>query len=324
MPTATLWVGNLINIQALMSIPGKLVYHLWHRPFVNIWRDGGFKQRRLSQAGHAEMQVAAETLSPPPHTDGKPIVTHLLTGRKFWHQTAFCLVSLALASKRPVTPILFDDDTLDENSINSLRRLFPKLKVFTAMETEERLDAFLPKGKYPTLRAQQLSNPMFKKLLNTHVGRQGWTLQIDSDLLFFHFPETLLNWHDNPNCPLHAEDITNSYSCPLSYLRKLTPHPVPEKVNTGLLGLDSGNIDWDRMEFWSQKLVEYGGNPHFREQALVALHLAGRECVIPNPNDYVLLPTPPEAHECKAVMHHYVSHSKRWYFQKNWRIFANI
>jgi hypothetical protein len=35
--------------------------------------------------------------------------------------------------------------------------------------------------------------------------------------------------------------------------------------------------------------------------------------------DYVTMPAKPESLEPTAVMHHYVAHSKRWYFQANWR-----
>jgi hypothetical protein len=31
------------------------------------------------------------------------------------------------------------------------------------------------------------------------------------------------------------------------------------------------------------------------------------------------MPVPPEARDCRAVMHHYVAASKRWYFQHNWQ-----
>lgn len=59
---------------------------------------------------------------------------------------------------------------------------------------------------------------------------------------------------------------------------------------------------------------------YYLEQALIAMLVAGRPCAIAPVADYVTLPKPPEAHACKAVMHHYVAHSKRWYFQQNWRL----
>jgi len=47
--------------------------------------------------------------------------------------------------------------------------------------------------------------------------------------------------------------------------------------------------------------------------------VAGRDCAIAPAREYLTLPLPPEAIDCRAVMHHYVAHSKRWYFQRNWR-----
>ncbi len=119
--------------------------------------------------------------------------------------------------------------------------------------------------------------------------------------------------------PLRATDVQNSYGYPLSVLNALAGQPVPERVNTGLLGLQSEMIDWERMEHWCRTLIEQHGPHYYQEQALVALLLAGRPHIAAPPADYVILPEPPEALDCRAVMHHYVAHSKRWYFQQNWR-----
>lgn len=119
--------------------------------------------------------------------------------------------------------------------------------------------------------------------------------------------------------PLCATDIQNAYGYPLELLRELAGQPVPERVNTGLIGLRSEEIDWDRLEYWCRTLIERQGTHYYQEQALVALLLAGRRHCAAPPTDYVTLPRPPEASECRAVMHHYVAGSKRWYFRENWR-----
>ena len=58
---------------------------------------------------------------------------------------------------------------------------------------------------------------------------------------------------------------------------------------------------------------------YYLEQALVAMLAARSNCAVAPAADYVTWPRPPEATECRAVMHHYVAGSKRWYFQHNWR-----
>lgn len=314
-----------------MSLSGKLVYHFWHRPVgacVQSWREGGPLASRATEAGRREMESAAYHLPllPSPAADaGPPLAPCFLTGRRYWYQTAFCLRSFGLATARALAPVLLDDGSLEETQIDALRRLCPNLEVDRAAAIEARLDTHLPSARFPSLRARRREFPLLRKLTDPHVGRTGWRLLMDSDLLFFRRPEILVAWLDAPAIPLRAEDLANAYGYPLALLNELAGRPVPERVNTGLLGLRSDKIDWDRMEFWCRTLLERGGPQYYQEQALAALLLAGEECVVPPAADYVLLPAPPEAHDCRAVMHHYVAESKRWYFQNNWkRVLADL
>jgi len=308
-----------------MSLPGKLLYHVWRRPYSytrDLIKDGGPRQRRLTELGRQEMEAAAYMLPPPASGRGKPVELHFLTGRNYWYQTALCLWSFAAASNRPLRPILFDDGSLSEPYIAPLKRLFPDLHVVTAAESLARLDEFLPESRYPSLRARRLVYPHLKKLLDLHVGQRGYRLQMDSDLLFFRNPDYLLDWHDNPQCPLRSEDIDTWYGYPLTMLAELAGCPsVPERVNAGVLGLRSEDFDWDKMEYWCRELLARKGPSYFQEQAFLAMLLAGRECIIPDPKDYIVFPRKPEALRCEAVMHHYVSESRRWYYQYNWRRF---
>jgi hypothetical protein len=96
--------------------------------------------------------------------------------------------------------------------------------------------------------------------------------------------------------------------------------PVRPLINTGISGHLSNAIDWDKMEFWCRTLIERAGTHYYQEQALIALQTAGQECAVLPSDDYVTLPREPEASHCEAVMHHYVSSSKPWYFRHNWRL----
>lgn len=302
---------------------GRLSYHCFHRPTAwlrDLWLDGGPLQQRRTELGRRQMEVAAARLPllPPPASTAT-VSLHVLTGRRFWYQTAFCLWTFARTAQRPLAPVVLDDGSLTAEFFDPLLRLFPAARLVTASEILARLDAYLPVSRFPSLRARRLEFPLLRKLLDPHAGLAGWKLLIDSDLLFFRRPAVLLDWHDCPALPLRAEDIVNAYGYPLDLLAELAGRPVAECVNTGLLGLRSEELDWERLEYWCRTLLARGGPQYYQEQALVALLLAGRECVVPPPDDYVLLPQPPEALECRAVMHHYVAHSKRWYFQHGWR-----
>lgn len=301
---------------------GRLAYHLWHRPTGSLrdcLREGGPFERRRTERGRAAMEAAAATLPSPGPFSGEPLRPHLLTGRRFWYQTAFCLWSLAQESRRPVAPVIHDDGTLDETRRTELRALFPKASFVAQADTRARLDERLPAGRFPTLRERWENYPHIRKLIDPHVGSTGWKLVMDSDLLFFRRPEALLGSVERADRPLHAVDCATSYGYSPALLAELAGRPVADLVNVGLTGLDSGQIDWDRLEEWCCALVGREGKSYYLEQALVALLVAGRDCAVLPAADYVTLPRPPEAQACQAVMHHYVAESKRWYFQHSWR-----
>ena len=266
------------------------------------------------------MEVAARAMPPPTVSDAAPALdVHVLTGHRFWYQTAFCLRTLSAAAGRPVHPVLYDDGSLFPGEAGCLTRLFPMARLVARGEAEARLDALLPRERFPSLRDRWEKYPNIRKLIDPHVGSRGWKLVMDSDMLFFRAPAFLTGWFDSPSAPLHAVDVENSYGYPRALLDQLAGAPIANFVNVGLCGLDSGALDWPRIEGWCRELAKRGGWSYFLDQALVAMLVAGRPCAVAPAADYVTLPRPPEALECRAVMHHYVAESKRWYFQHNWR-----
>jgi hypothetical protein len=306
-----------------MSHAGKILYHLWHRPFGRI-RDsvhaGGPWVEQRTELGQREMKTAGLALTVLRLASGESLELHLLTGRRFWYQTAFCLWTFARHACRPLAPVIYDDGTLTEEFCGPLRRLFPAARFIAHAETIARLDEHLPVAKFPTLRERWLNYPNIRKLIDPHLGSTGWKLVLDSDLLFFRRPDFLLHWLDTPDRPLHAVDCETSYGYSRPLMNELAGAPVADLVNVGLTGLNSSELDWEQLEHWCSTLITQEKTSYYLEQALIAMLMAGRPCAIAPVADYVTLPKPPEAHACKAVMHHYVAHSKRWYFQQNWRL----
>lgn len=257
-------------------------------------------------------------------TGRKPVEVQVLTGRNFWYQTAFCLYSFALASRRELRAVIHDDGSLDQRQAEVLLRLFPGSRVETQDMIVERLDALLPASEFPALRERRLGLPLIKKITDIHLGRSGWRMFFDADLLFFRRPDVLLDWWDNPSVPLTSVDVAYAYGYSMELLNEIAGKPVYDFINTGLLGLKSDSIDWDKMEYWCRTLIERAGTDYYQEQALVALQLAGSDRVVLPQEDYLVYPRGEEASVCRAVMHHYVDLSKRSYFRDNWRRFAAI
>jgi hypothetical protein len=265
------------------------------------------------------MEAAAAELPVLGSGSGPDIAVHVLTGRRFWYQTAFCLWSLSRQSGRIIAPVFYNDGTLDEPTRAPLLRLFPLARVVEKHASVANLDSFLPAARYPALRERWSHYPHIRKLIDPHVGQTGWKLVLDSDLLFFRRPDFLLSWLDGPAKPLHAVDCISSYGYPRQLMDKLAGRAVADLVNVGLTGLNGQLLDWDRIEHWCSLLLEKEGTSYYLEQALTAMVLAGHDCAVAPGADYVTLPCPPEADECRAVMHHYVAQSKRWYFRYNWK-----
>jgi hypothetical protein len=300
---------------------GRVAYATYFAPLSAIRRsirEGGPIEQWRTAAGRVAMERAVRRL-PPMEGNTRGVELHVLSGRAFWYQTAFCLWTFAQRSARGVRPVIYDDGTLEQRHADELTRLFPTARIETVAQIADRMDEMLPASRYPALRERWSRYPNIRKLTDVHAGSTGWKLVIDSDLLFFRRPDAVLAWLDAPRHPLHAADTVESYGYSRPLLESLAGTRLADRVNVGLTGLRSETIDWDRIESWCRTLVQREGHHYYLEQALVAMLVAGTECTVLPAQSYVTGPVLPEAAECRAVMHHYVDVSKRWYFRQNWR-----
>jgi hypothetical protein len=306
--------------------PGQFLLKFYHSPvgrFRQSLRNGGPWAERETERQRLEMEFAAAALPPLPEFPGTaPVTLHLMTGRRFWYQTAFCLHSFALAARTTVDAILYDDGSIDQTCAAHLASLGPRVRIRFHPELRSQLDHCLPVAQFPVLRERWDHYPNIRKLIDVHLASAGWKLVIDSDLLFFRRPDAMLAWLHSPDRPFHAVDCEESYGYSRPLLAKLASAPIPPLVNVGLCGLRSDTLDWAELEAWTAELHAREKTNYFLEQALVAMLAARQPCAVAPAVDYVTLPTRTEVVAPRAVMHHYVAHAKRWYFRHGWRHFA--
>ncbi len=316
--------GRVRTVHYTMRL-GKVLYHLWHRPLsavrTSIAAGGPFEQWQTKR-GMIEMERSVEHLVPLPKPDDSSPELHFLTGSKFWYQTAFCIASWQQATGDRPSSHLYDDGTLTSHQVQKLIRLLPGTVIHRIDDIQHRLDTKLPLSCFPRLRDLWSTYPNIRKLTDVHLGSSGWKLVLDSDILFFQSPELLQKWCAQPDRPLHAIDSEESYGYPRPAMEALCGNSIPRKVNVGICGLCSHQIDWNQLEFWCNSLIKQYGKHYYLEQALVAMMVAGHECSIAPVEQYITLPTMPEAIKCRAIMHHYVADSKKWYFRNNWKHFT--
>jgi len=201
-----------------------------------------------------------------------------------------------------------------------LAACFPQARFHSRAEMAEQHQRALPPARFPSLDAvRRLPYLNLLKFTSVHAGGSGWHLVLDSDMLFFRRPDILLDWMKAPDQPICLTDVASSYGYPTAAMAELAGAPIPEKINVGLLGLDSGRIDWDRVESWTRELLARHGMSYFLEQALVAMLLAGGSHLALPAADYVIMPDPSQCRNPRETLHHYVAGSKRGYFRHAWR-----
>ena len=328
-------VRNMAPAEAVMALPGRLrrfsrafglgpaVLRYYHEPLgrlrQSIAEGGPWEQRRTEQA-RLEMIAAAQALSPLAAREGRDTVEiAFLSGERFWWQTLFCVVSLQTHSRVRIMPVVYDDGTFNEVIWSAFSRVVPWARLVARAQIEAGLDTHLPFARFPALRRRRLSYPHLRKLTDIHAGRSGWLAVLDSDMLVFRSPKALLDWLAAPDHPCCLVESTSAYGYSARLMRELAGGEPPARGNVGGCGLRSDAIDWDRLEYWCREMLEREGTHYFQEQALTAMLLTGQKCHRLDPPDYVVLPGLAEGRTPTAALHHYVSSSKRSYFQHGWR-----
>ena len=316
MPTA-----NAVEAARSLGL-GRAAFALYHRPVGFVRKsiaEGGPWQQHRTEIGRRAMVSAAERLPPfaMPEMDGGARVT-FLSGDKYWYQTLFCFASLQSHSAERITPVIVDDGTLVADVRQLIRRVVPWAEFVALDVVEACLDRQLPVSRYPSLRARRREYAHLRKLIDIHLGAPGWTLVLDSDMLFFRRPDAVLDWFRDSR-PIFMQDIGTMYGYSQALMEELAGGPVPARVNVGLYALHGPSIDWDRVEFWCRSQIEREGPHYLQEQGLTALLLAGGQAKPLSTIDYVVMPSLGEGRSATAVLHHYVAQSKRSYFQHGWR-----
>jgi hypothetical protein len=287
--------------------------------------DEGALNLLRSHRGRREMECAAARLPASPISASREVqgtALHFLTGRDYWYMTAFCAATLLRHAGHPLHIVIDDDGTLQARHVVQLRRILGTVDVRTAPEIAAALDKHLPTSSFPTLRARRLAYPHLRKLTDIHAGNVGSCVVLDSDMLFWHRPDALLAWLEQPGEALCMTDCDDSYGYSFELMEQLAGAVLPRRLNVGIVGMHSESIDWPLLERWTRELLEREGTTYYQEQALTAMLFARREANFLDSSRYVVKPGDAEARSPSAALHHYVAESRHAYFQQAWRLAA--
>jgi hypothetical protein len=252
----------------------------------------------------------------------KPLELHMVVGKRFWYMAAFALVSLKKHLSSPVHVHFYSDGSLTAGQENALRQLPVEAVFHKTEEIMAKMQKWLPREKYPTLRERFDNYPNIRKLISPHVGSRGSKIVLDADVLFFDRPDELCEWFEKPEGVLCAADVTESYGYSRKLLEKLAGGKVPENVNVGVTGLISEKIDWEQLEKWCAELHAKEGMSYYLEQALIAMMCVKNSWDQLAAKRYITYPNELETGTRTGAMQHYVDLSKKQYFRELWRDFA--
>jgi hypothetical protein len=306
-----------------MSVIQQAINFLYRHPkskIKQIGRYGGFIKYYKIEKKIAEMQTTSLGLSPIQcHSEGLPI--YFLTGKKHFHQTLFCILSLVKKCGDIFCFYLVDDGTFDIKLKNRINQQLPGSVIITKEEINLQIENLFHLDKYPTLIHKRTVYPHIKKLtdIHSHLNGPEWKLVLDSDMLFRNKPTLLLNWLKNPDKPLHMVDCQESYGYSKSLMASLSGSAIPSLVNVGTIGLRSKSIRWPDLEVWIAELEALEGSSYYLEQALSAMLIGEQHSTVLPANDYVVNPSSLEVDQIKGVLHHYVDLSKGSYYNKMWQ-----
>jgi hypothetical protein len=249
-----------------------------------------------------------------------PVDVYFFTGKKYWHQTVFCAHSMILHSGAHIRPVIHDDGTLLEKHMEILQRALPTSRIVSTGEIEEHLDIHLPADKFPTLRNYRHIKPLLRKITDFYAGADEWRLFLDSDMLFFHRPDDMMEYLATPDRPTYMVDIKTAYGYNRKHMEELTGCPLDEKINIGIFSLNGAQIDWEKLEYWANVLLEAEGLVYNITQGLSAMLMAGQDCRVFPAEEYVVLPQEEATRDYpREILHHYVAESKREYYTRGWK-----
>lgn len=302
---------------------GKIIYRFYYAPkgFLKECLRIGVVNMAIDRLEKYRMERAAYCLPAvePYYTSSQPLDIHFLSGKKFWYQTCFCAYSMVQQTRVNIRPVIYDDGTLTPQNTVEIKRIFPNAKIVFCSEIEAVLDKVLPVSKFPYLRQRRIDYPHIRKLIDVHIVSDGWKLVLDSDMLFFRTPKLLIDWLSNPQKSCYMVDKENSYGYSQALMSSLAKATLPKRLNVGICGLKSNDIDWEKLEFWCKATIEKEGTHYYQEQALVAMLVADKNCLILPESDYIVMPDKEEGINPQAILHHYVADSKPWYFRYGWK-----
>ena len=158
--------------------------------------------------------------------------------------------SFILASAQPFVFTFHDDGSLTPSDKDLLFFHFPKCIVIDYEDSLQKAKTYF--GEQSEIYKMRLKGVMMLKLIDIKLfSDKKKAILIDSDILFFDFPQEIFNAVNDPHFPnCFNRDIDTAYMTDQSVLERICGHALPERINAGLSILNTDSIQFEVLENW--------------------------------------------------------------------------
>jgi hypothetical protein len=247
--------------------PGRLWYLAqrdWQRGLAATWHDRVTSRRILAWNN-------PRTAEPP---DEIPV--HILSGKDDWLLACWMLASWFHTTERNWRVILHDDGHLPAEAASAFEKIAPCIRRISAHEADNAVLAAL--AGHTACRDYRRAHPLARKIFDVPALTPGERFIIlDSDVLFFRKPESILRWcaYGGDECWFN-EDVKEAFPIPLTEVQATLGITVWPRVNSGLCLLNRSTIDLDLCEKALRETSLLKGHIWLVEQSLFAICASAR------------------------------------------------
>lgn len=186
---------------------------------------------------------------------------------------------------------------------------------------DKRLEELLPSARYPTLRWLREWHPFFRRMLDIHT-QPGWSIHLDSDMIFFKKPERLLTAFDRKEAIYMKEQLEHSFFADdEDILSERYQIFCIRLINGGIVAYDNDLVDYDDLEMKATVLLKaYPHTSAARVEQTLMSYLLFKQNALPLPEkEYVINYDSNPDIKGGEVVKHYIFKAKLPYFKSEWK-----
>ena len=200
---------------------------------------------------------------------------HMLISRRDFEMSVITAAMLNHLGKRAHSFIFHDDGTMDDQMEKIICQQFPGTLVVRRDVAD--LIASQKLSTYPAVLEFRKKHVMALKLIDVALwAQQDRVGYLDSDILFFHYPEEFIGaFEKKVDVNYFNRDMADAYVTDCCSIEKLTGFSPASRINAGLWVMNKKDIDLNLIESWLKHPIMSNYKSDYRLEQTFTAMLAG-------------------------------------------------